>query len=260
MTQIGTEFAFGKGLHIAHLNVRSLLGGHTFDMLKCQIRDSGIQIFTMSESWLTAAIPDKVVKIEGFDTIRVDRSWRDGVEDSMPKRGGGLACYVRDGIKYSDSELKHLNVSSKDLEMMWVKVSIQNVRPIVIVNIYRPPQGDCKKCCELISEAFDRVDLKDNTDIFMLGDFNVDYLDKKTPAYKELDFTTKSLGLKQLITSATRIAFREGALTESVLDLIFTNSEHVAASKTLDLNISDHLGILVSRKKKPVKATKIDFM
>ena len=135
-------------------------------------------------------------------------------------------CYVKEGIKFSDSKLKHLNTSCKDVEMLWLKVSIENVRPIVIVNIYRPPQGNHKNCCELISNAFDRADLKDNTDFFMLGDFNINYMDKGTPEYKELDFTTKSLGLSQLITSPTRSAVREGVLTESMIDLLFTNSTH----------------------------------
>ena len=143
--------------------------------------------------------------------------------------------------------------------MMWVKLYFDNVRPIVIVNVYRPPQGSYVKGCELISEAFYRADLKDNTDIFMLGDFNINYGDKTSPAYKELDFTTKSLGLKQLVSSATRLAFRDGIISETILDLLFTNSEHVSNMQVLDFNISDHLGILATRKRTPVKANKINF-
>ena len=261
MALIADNLNLGKGLHIAHLNVRSLIGGHKFDALRHQIRTCGIQIVTISESCLYGAVPDKTIKVEGYNSTRVDRSWRDdnGGDKQVPKKGGGLVCYVKEGIKYSDSKLKHLNVSCKDLEMMWLKISIDNVRPIVIVNVYRPPRGSYVKGCELISEAFERANLKDNTDIFMTGDFNINYRDKTAPAYKELDFTTKSLGLKQLISSATRLAFRDGALTETTLDLVFTNSEHVSQTQTLDFNIIDHLGILVTRKKTPVKQNKITF-
>ena len=214
----------------------------------------------MSESWLTEAIPNKSIKIEGYDTTRLDRSWNDNSEGGFhpPKKGGGLICYVKEGIKYSDSKHKHLNISCKDLEMMWINVSIDNVRPIVVVNVYRPPQGNCTRC-ELISNAFDRADLKDNTDIFVMGDFNINYGDKSTTAYKELNFTTKSLGLRQLINSPTRTAFRDGTPTESTLDLIFTNSDYIAGSQTLDFNISDHVGIMATRKKNPVKTNKIEF-
>ena len=237
------------------------MGGHKFDMLKHQIKGSGFQMFLLSESWLTEATPNKVVEIEGFDTIRGDRAWRDdeNMGKQEPKRGGGLLCYIKEGIKYSDSKFRHLNTSCKDLEMLWIKLSLENVRPIIVVNIYRPPQGSYLKCCELISNAFEKADLKDNTDIFMMGDFSINFDDKTSPGFKELDFTTKSLGLNQLIESPTRSVFRDGIITENRIDLIFSNSEHVADSKTLDFNISDHLGIMVTRKKTPVKVHKIDF-
>ena len=65
----------GKGLHIAHLNVRSMFGGHRFDMLKRQIESSGIGVFTLSETWLNVSIPDKVLEVKGYDWVRADRTW-----------------------------------------------------------------------------------------------------------------------------------------------------------------------------------------
>ena len=64
-----------------------------------------------------------------------------------PKRGGGLACFIKKGLKHSNTEHEELNISTKDLEMQWISISLHNVRPIVLVNVYRPPQGDYKKCC-----------------------------------------------------------------------------------------------------------------
>ena len=40
----------GKGLHIAHLNVRSLMNQIMYDVLKEQIARSGVSIFTISET------------------------------------------------------------------------------------------------------------------------------------------------------------------------------------------------------------------
>ena len=249
----------GRGLHIAHLNVRSLLGGHTFDMLKQQIQGSNIDIFTVSETWLTEAIPDGTVEISGFGLVRFDRQWNEGNTGNEPKRGGGLACYIRDGINFSDAVHANLNTSCKDLESVWIKLELDNIRPIVVITAYRPPNGDYKKCCSLLSEAFDKANLKDNTDIFLLGDFNFDYGDKKRPSYKELSFTTQSMGLKQWIKGTTRYAFREGVPTNSTIDLIFSNSDCISRVQTLDLNISDHQAILISRKKVYLKRNKIDF-
>ena len=41
-----------RGVHIAHCNVRSLAAN--FNVIKQQIHDSGIHIFTLSETWLNS--------------------------------------------------------------------------------------------------------------------------------------------------------------------------------------------------------------
>ena len=133
--------------------------------------------------------------------------------------------------------------------MLWVKIELKQVRPIVVVTIYRPPQGDYKKGCKLINDAFEQANLKDNTDIFLLGDFNIDYSDRTSVKTRELDFTARSLGLTQLIEAKTRVAFRNGVASETSLDLIFSNSDFISNAGTLDYNISDHQAVFATRKK-----------
>ena len=254
------EAEVGRGLNIAHLNVRSIMGGHRFEMLRSQIENSNIDVFTISESWLSAAVPDRVIECMNYNVIRLDRSWNDAGDDmSHPKRGGGLVSFVKSNMKYSDTKYEELNVSCKDVEMMWIALDITNVRPIVIVTIYRPPQGDSKRCTTFINEACERANLKDNTDIFLLGDFNIDFNDKKSPKTKELDFMAKSLGLSQLVKSSTRTALTNNALSETKIDLIFSNSDYIIESRTLDYNISDHLAVLVNMKKKATVKEKTEF-
>ena len=80
----------GKGLNIAHLNVRSLLGGYKFEMVRKQIEESNIDVFTISESWLTSAIPDRVFECMNYTSVRLDRSLNEeGNDKLLPKRGGG---------------------------------------------------------------------------------------------------------------------------------------------------------------------------
>ena len=64
--------------------------------------------------------------------------------------------------------------------------------------------------------------------IYVTGDFNIDFSDKGSAAFRELDFTMKSLGLKQLVREPTRIAFRQGTSWRTILDLMFTNSEVIS--------------------------------
>ena len=60
------ESAHGKGLHIAHLNVRSMLSVNTLDLLLTQIRTSGIGVFTISETWLHQAIPSSHIAVDTY--------------------------------------------------------------------------------------------------------------------------------------------------------------------------------------------------
>ena len=221
----------GKGLHMAHLNIRSITAGNKFELFKNQLYNSRIDVFTLSETWLSESIPDKVIEVPSYNITRLDRSWSNGNVNvrgnEAPKRGGGLAIFVREGIHFSDTKYREMNVSCKDLEMQWIFVKINHVRPILIVNVYRPPQGDCKKRCELLADAFNKAELEVNTEVHMLGDFNIDFIDSKSPPTKELLFTTRTLGLRQVIKTPTRTHFRNGIERSSLLDMIFTNSEHI---------------------------------
>ena len=246
-------------LHLAHLNVRSMTGGHKLDMLKSQIELSGIDVFSLSETWLSEAIPVKVVEIPSFNVCRLDRSWCSNDNSTTPKRGGGLAVYIRKGIQFSDTKFGGLIISGKDLEMQWVSLSLKHVRPVVIVNVYRPPQGNLKACCKLILDSFDKAHLTENTEIYVMGDLNTNYEDSKSSTVRELDFTMNSLGLSQLVKEPTRIVFNNDLRKTSTLDLIFTNSEFIQSTRTMDLNISDHLAVMTTRKKVWVKPAKVQF-
>ena len=248
----------GKGLHMAHLNIRSLLGRGRADLIKNQIANSGYDVFTLSETWLTQAVPDAMLSVPNYSIVRQDRSWA-GEGQKVPKKGGGVLCYMKESLKFSDSNVKELNTSTQDLEMQWLQLYLENVRPIVIVNVYRPPQGDYKKCCEMLTEAVNKAELADTTDLFVMGDFNIDMSNRDSPGTKELNFTMGSLGLELLVKEPTRTSFRNGQATNTCIDLIFSNSDFINRAGVLDLNLSDHLAVAVTRKKVTRPKGKVEF-
>ena len=71
--------------------------------------------------------------------------------------------------------------------MLWASLEIDHMRPLVLVTVYRPSQGDHKTCNEMINGAFERANLKDKSDIFMLGDFNMDLSDKTSNKAADLE-------------------------------------------------------------------------
>ena len=147
--------------------------------------------------------------------------------------------------------------------MQWVLLECTNRRRVVIINIYRPPQGDYKAdykaACKSINDALNKANLKDNVEIFLLGDFNINMKDRGSALTKELVFTTSLWNLKPVIKESTRFGIVDGRLVESCIDSIFTNSENAIDPKTLDWNLSDHLAVSVTRKRLGRKFSKVSF-
>ena len=249
-----------SGLSIAHLNVGSLLAINKFEMFKTQIKSSNIDIFGISESWLSDAVPTELIDITGFNVARLDRTWSDIETSTTCKKGGGLLCYINSSIQFSDTKYSHLNCSCKDLELQWVTVSGVNLRQIVILNVYRPPQGNYTKACKLINDSITQAGLKENAEVFLMGDFNIDLKLKESPLTKELMFTTGLNGLLPKIHETTRRSNKAGKITETCIDNIFTNSSIIAESRVLNLNISDHLAVFVRRKKPRITTKKVNFV
>ena len=92
-----------SGISIAHLNSGSLLAPNKFEMFKTQVEQGNIDIFGVSETWLTEAIPDGLIKLECFNVARLDRSWNDqGIMGDPKKEGRATVLY-----KQATSGLRH---------------------------------------------------------------------------------------------------------------------------------------------------------
>ena len=248
-----------RGLKIAHLNVASILGAHKFEMLRKQVEGSHLNVFCASETWLNASIPNGLIDIRGYNVARWDRSWKNCTTDNLMKKGGGLICYTSQNVIMNEFRYARLNQSNRDLEMQWISLEMKNLRRIVVINIYRPPQGDYKKACKLAHEAVRDAGLKDNVDIFLMGDFNINFGDKRSPATKEWISTMDLWGLKQLINGYTRLGVGNETLKGSCIDNIFSNSELVEEACTMDWNFSDHLMVVARRKKSVLSQEKVEF-
>ena len=80
----------------------------------------------------------------------------------------------------------------------------------------------------------------------IVGDFDIDYNLRHTPAFKLLKDFEREFNFSQVINTSTRSTNRNA----SCIDLIFTNMNNIASSGTLDIAISDHLPVYLIKKKK----------
>ena len=260
MVQHQFEVLREGGLNLVHLNVASILGARKFEMLRQQLENSNVDVFCASETWLSQSVPTGLVEIKGYKCARVDRAWKSNLGDQEYKKGG-LICYKSDKIEFNEFKYAPLNCSNRDLEMQWITLEIPNMRRILIINIYRPPQGDYKKACKTIREAIGEANLKDNAEIYLLGDFNIDLRDRKGLATKELLSLATHWGLKAQINGVTRPNWGNvnSGRRGSCIDNIFINSEHIAGAETLDWNFSDHMAVAIKRKRERIRHEKVTF-
>ena len=247
---INQNFNNDKGLHFVHMNIRSLFAKGKLNTLRAQLVNSNTHIFSLSETWLNYKIPSSMLGINGFQICRVDR------ENSSKKRGGGLAMYIADNIPFDSDKFSSLNITNNNIELQCMALNFKHMREMVVLNLYRPPQGSVNSFIEYLSKIITSIYqlCKKNVEIYFMGDFNLDFSDTIDKNVKDLIQLMKSTGNKPLIDGQTRIGKKS-----SCLDQIFTNSDYITNSGILDVNLSDHLAIFCTRKKIKILSPKINF-
>ena len=139
--------------------------------------DSNVSILGVSETWLTANTDQRIIEIPDYSCIRLDRNWSDNNQNI--KKGGGICCYIKSNMIFSENELSDYNISSKNIEMQWLTINQPHLKKIVFCNLYRPPQGNLTEFCNTLHDTILSINAKVNVEfeVYILGDFNINYLD-----------------------------------------------------------------------------------
>ena len=163
--------------------------------------------------------------------------------------GNGVAAFL-----YRNGKLLK-NINNTDLESLWITILIPNMRKMVIGTVYRPPQGNIQNFMKLFEQQIKDIHDKHNQpfDLFILGDFNIDYSNNRALGRSDIRDLEELYGLKQLITEPTRYGNKP-----SIIDYILTNSDCIREHGVTHPNISDHELIFVTRKKLKIKHSTIN--
>ena len=202
-----------NGFGIAHINVCSIK--NKFDLLKLKCADENFHVLTISETWLTQLDEDTMFNIPDYNLIRLDRDW--GHVNGIPKSGGGLCMFIKNGVDFSDTKLQHLNLSSNNIEIQIIYITNKLCKDLIVINIYRPPTANIYEFIRTLENTIKLCNPNDKHDVFVLGDFNVDMMSRNTNR-NAMEYRLQSMGYKQLINEVTRYS------TTKCRDLIFTNS------------------------------------
>ena len=79
--------------------------------------------------------------------------------------GGGVACYIRNGLSYN-----FLPVFSREIESIFFEILLPNSKPITGGTIYCPPNQS--NFLEVLNEKMNKID-SISDEIYIPGDFNV---------------------------------------------------------------------------------------
>ena len=203
----------------------------------------------MSETKLDDSVFDAEINIEGYTLIRSDRN----------RHGGGVACYVKQHLTFDV-----MYYFSNEIENIFIDIFLPKTKPLTLGFFYRPPNQ--YNFLHLIEDDFKKLN-PEYKELHILGDININTLidnnrsifeiRKNTPLINSLPSLCKqyiefcsSFSLKQLISSPTRIT----CSSSTIIDHILTNTTNIISqSRVIDLGISDHNIIFLTRKMKKIK-------
>ena len=123
-----------KGLHIIHFNAWSLLP--KIAEVRTLVVEFNTEIVCVTETWLDDSVMDLEIEVSGYVVQRKDRE----------RSGGGVCMYIRSNLAFNPrSEL-----STDQLENLWVEIILPKTKPVLVRVCYRPHhQNDFYKLFEL---------------------------------------------------------------------------------------------------------------
>ena len=124
-----------------------------------------------------------------------------------------------------------------------------------MVNLYRPPTRNIENFVVSLENSLSTIDF-DKFECFVMGDFNLNLNDRNCGNARSLKTRMMALGLIQLINNMTRVNYN----SQSCIDLIFTNCDHIQNSGSFPLNISDHDLVYCTKKRITVRRAETEFI
>ena len=186
-------------------------------------------IFSYSETHLNSYWSNSELHTDGFKIIRKDRSYA---------KGGGLLIYIPFDINFRYRDDIGIGDENSHLEYIWLEIQCPKAKSFLVCFIHQPGNNNLWR--EQLNHMLREVD-DEQKEILMLGDFNINFADKKE--YKSLYNITSKYQLVEIIDSVTRPA------SSTIIDHIYTSrDELVLELGVLKISLSDHLPIFITRK------------
>jgi hypothetical protein len=218
-----------KSFSLLHLNISSL--EKHFDELSSLpfLLHHSFDIIGISETRLNSSSSSNVF-LPNYSFI----------DTKSTSRAGGVGLYISNKLNSKPREdLNKVLFVNDSLESIFAEISFKNRKNVIVGCVYKHPHMDVEDFNELfLGPLLDKIS-KENKELILLGDFNIDLLQYKTvSAYTNFLDLIGSYHLLPSITLPTRITSHSNTL----IDNIFASpSLSNSISGNLTISISDHL-------------------
>lgn len=154
--------------------------------------------------------------------------------------------YIKDDLEY---EIPSGVVSNQDIEIKSVTImgrnDYQKHKQIVVILVYRPPNGNNNKACELLKEYINGITDYEKKELVIMGDLNWDMNDENGNGAKIIADIAEEFELTQQIKQPTRVTLR----CSTLIDIILTNMKNIAYTGCLNYQVSDHCPVYIVKKR-----------
>ena len=170
-------------------------------------------------------------------------------ETSQKNNKGGTALYVNE--KFNFIERKDLSAQNDDYESVWVEIKNKLSKNIVTGCIYRHPRYNFKDFMHYLENCLIKL-TKENKEIYLCGDFNIDLLKIEDNQNYQLFYNMLcSFGFLPKIVQPTRVTDHHSTL----IDNIFSNNLiDETKSGNIFLSLSEHFSQFLT-----IKREKMDY-
>ena len=145
---------FKRGMHFIHLNINSILP--KTDEICYIAKLTNATVIGLSKTKLDNAVLSSELELEGYDLVRSDRS----------RRGGSVACFVKNSISYNRKPNFCINKES-----LFIEIFLPKSKLVLIGVLYRPP--DKYHFVNCLERTFNGTHVFESQECYVLGDINI---------------------------------------------------------------------------------------
>ena len=177
-------------------------------------------IIILTETWLINTDPS--IYFNNYNIFLNNRTLK------IKKRGGGVAILVNKSLDVCVIDELTISIID-DIEILSIQIKNTTKHIQIISAIYRSPNSNIDFFNDLFYNIYSTFL---NNEIYICGDFNID-LSKCSLISNNFKYILTQLGLTANITIPTHYS-------NSTIDNILSNNDHITNNGTIDTDITDH--------------------